>query len=38
MFVEWLAKYRLSTGEEESFSEDDSNYSGEAYSKDDFGI
>ncbi len=38
MMVEWLAKYRLSADEEESFGECESDCVGEVFSKDDFGI
>jgi hypothetical protein len=38
MMVEWLAKYRLSAEEEESFGECESDCVGEVFSKDDFGI
>ncbi len=38
MMVEWLAKYRLSADEEESFLECESDCVGEVFSKDDFGI
>ncbi len=38
MMVEWLAKYRLSADEEDSFGECECDCVGEVFSKDDFGI
>jgi hypothetical protein len=38
MMVEWLAKYRLSSNEEESSGEDVNNYAGEVFTKDDLVI
>jgi hypothetical protein len=38
MMVEWLAKYRLSADDEQSYDDCESDYVGKVFSIDDFGI